>query len=442
MSAHQNIEELIRSRLGEAEVTPSKGAWKAVQRKLRWKKFLRFDPSGFNIWYAGALLVAGTTTLVLLNWESPSSPLPEVEEIPMVEEEKEAVQKQPVVEVRREVRSEEKKESLQAEDLKIEDNQKRENRAEKRAARKEETGGISEKEKQAKQSKKTADSIFHPQPVSQLIASENMGCAPLMVDFRSYSVNASAILWNFGNGEPSSAIDTTFIFEKAGIYAVSLTAFGSGGDSAVSYEVIRVYPAPVAGFEMGEGLEQFDGSISMELMNYSTGAFSYSWDMISADRKKVGEWTTNEFQPSFSNKDIPDDARQIRLVVENEHACTDTALAEITGLDLAKRSLTFPTVFSGNPNGPSGGYYTPNDMRLDIFHPHFSEEPEDYLLKVYSKSGEVVFETHDILQGWDGYFMQAPVAGGVYIWVATGTWQNGSTINLRGDITLLWNDRL
>ena len=66
MSNHQNIEELFRSKLGEAEITPSKGAWKGVQRQLRMKKFLRFDAGSFNAWYAGALLVAGATAVALL----------------------------------------------------------------------------------------------------------------------------------------------------------------------------------------------------------------------------------------------------------------------------------------------------------------------------------------------------------------------------------------
>ena len=45
MSKRMNIEELVRSQLGQAEVEPSPGAWKAVLRQLRMKKFLLFDPS-------------------------------------------------------------------------------------------------------------------------------------------------------------------------------------------------------------------------------------------------------------------------------------------------------------------------------------------------------------------------------------------------------------
>ena len=55
-----NIEELMRAKLADAELTPSPGAWKAVTRKLRFRRFMRFDPARFNIWYLGSLVVAGT----------------------------------------------------------------------------------------------------------------------------------------------------------------------------------------------------------------------------------------------------------------------------------------------------------------------------------------------------------------------------------------------
>jgi hypothetical protein len=80
-------------------------------------------------------------------------------------------------------------------------------------------------------------------------------------------------------------------------------------------------------------------------------------------------------------------------------------------------------------------------MRIDVFHPRYSEEPAEYHLRVYSKMGEVIFETRDIHQGWDGYYMQEKTAGGVYLWVAEGTWQNGTSFRLKGDVTLLWNGR-
>jgi len=458
MSNHQNIEELFRSKLGEAEITPSRGAWKGVQRQLRMKKFLRFDAGSFNAWYAGALLVAGATAVVLFGTNQPESQAeaehiaPVIEEIresnteglsrEELKEEKKEEKRAAVREDTKRELSESTKENKLREGRKGKDTETAEKAAPEKAAPQEQSPGTEVQEEPEALVDDVADSALNIHgPVAHFTASESMGCAPLRVEFRSSSVYASSLSWNFGNGTFSQERDPVYTFENAGIYAVALSAYGTSGDSAVYYEVIRVYPAPVAGFEIGEGIQQADGSLSMELMNYSTGAFSYSWQMLSEAQTKVGDWSSNEYQPTFSNSDIPEEAGLIGLVALNEHGCTDTAFAEIRDLSTELHNITFPTVFSGNSTGPNGGYYTPNDLRLDIFHPHFSEEPADYLLRVYSKTGEVIFETRDILQGWDGYYMQAAAASGVYLWVATGTWHNGGTFNLRGDVTLLWDRR-
>ena len=449
MSNHQNIEELFRSKLGEAEITPSKGAWKGVQRQLRMKKFLRFDAGSFNAWYAGALLVAGATAVAFLG-TNPSESQVEAERIAPVMEE---IRESNTEVLSREELKEEKKAAVSKDtDRELSEPAKEEEKKEvgkrkdtgtgETTALQEQSPGTEVQDEPEALVNEEQDSILNIHgPVAHFTISESMGCAPLRVEFRSSSVYTTSLSWNFGNGTFSEENDPVYTFEEAGIYAVALSAFGTEGDSAVYYEVIRVYPAPVAGFEPGEGIQQADGSLSTELMNYSSGAYSYSWEMLTEAQTKVGDWSSNEFQPTFSNSDIPEEAGLIGLVVLNEHGCTDTAFTEIRDLSTERHDITFPTVFSGNSTGPNGGYYTPNDLRLDIFHPHFSEQPAEYLLRVYSKMGEVIFETRDILQGWDGYYMQNAAASGVYLWVATGTWHNGGTFNHKGDVTLLWNNR-
>jgi len=69
MSDKLNTEQLIRTRLDGAELTPSPQSWSAIQQKLRWPQFLRFNPGRFNIYYAGALLLATAGLVLLLTGE-------------------------------------------------------------------------------------------------------------------------------------------------------------------------------------------------------------------------------------------------------------------------------------------------------------------------------------------------------------------------------------
>ena len=442
MSNHQNIEELFRSKLGNAELNPSKGAWKAVQRQLRIKNFLRFDPARFNIWYLGALLVAGAVAVTLL---SSAPTLKGAEAQREAAARQELQEKNRTIEVPEENRSNtrtkrkntETRVSHEGEIQELKEKVKR-SLTEKSADGEEHPGGIEEAKPAASGESETT---VRKTLLAGFTTSLTEGCAPLQVEFLNSSVNAVSVSWSFGNGEVSEEVSPVFLYEEPGTYAVAMRAVGVEGDTGVFHQVIRVHPKPVAGFEMSEGLEHPDGSISMELMNYSTGGYAYSWDLLSARGKKEQGWTSNQYQPIITNREIPEEARQIRMVVLSEQGCTDTAVAEIAGMSGAERSLLFPTVFSANLTGPTGGYYSQHELRRDIFHPHYSEEPAEYQLRIYSKMGEIIFETRDIRQGWDGYYRQDRSAGGVYLWVAEGTWQNGTAFNQRGDVTLLWGDR-
>ncbi len=102
--------------------------------------------------------------------------------------------------------------------------------------------------------------------------------------------------------------------------------------------------------------------------------------------------------------------------------------------------IKFATAFSPNPTGPGDGRFRPGEKRIDLFHPVILEVPAEYNLKVYTKRGELVFETNDVYQGWDGYIQGERSAGGVYVWMLEGTWLNGETFTMKGDVTLIWQD--
>ena len=126
----------------------------------------------------------------------------------------------------------------------------------------------------------------------------------------------------------------------------------------------------------------------------------------------------------------------------NEYGCSDTAVSRIPSVSGTDRPwLRFPTAFSPSMTGPTGGSYNPNERRIDIFHPIISEEPAEYHLQIFSRLGELVYETHEIYRGWDGYHLQQRSAGGVYLWIAEGSWKDGSSFNMKGDVTLIWDDR-
>ena len=62
----------------------------------------------------------------------------------------------------------------------------------------------------------------------------------------------------------------------------------------------------------------------------------------------------------------------------------------------------------------------------------------DYRLQVYNRNGYKVFESAELHRGWDGYLNNGELATqGVYIWLATGTFADGTRFRSKGDVTFI-----
>jgi hypothetical protein len=103
---------------------------------------------------------------------------------------------------------------------------------------------------------------------------------------------------------------------------------------------------------------------------------------------------------------------------------------------IGKGQIIYPNAFAPNVSDPSGGYYIPNDVSNEIFFPYHDGVIE-FELFIYNRWGELIFETTDINQGWDGWCGSQRCTEGVYVWKVEATYSNGSFDVQVGDVTLL-----
>lgn len=54
--------------------------------------------------------------------------------------------------------------------------------------------------------------------------------------------------------------------------------------------------------------------------------------------------------------------------------------------------LAFPNAFTPDPSGPSGGRYEFGDPRNTVFYPSTQKGVSEYLLQIYTRWGELVFD--------------------------------------------------
>lgn len=464
-----NIEQMIKIRLGEAEITPSPKSWTRIHHKLRRAKFFRFNPDRFNIFYLSGLLVV-IATVSIISILSDSDTVNSREYIATdqlaVQEYDSPQREQDLFNGKQYPDNEIKKGKLSVEES--EHQEKASSSVEKKSETANNVSTLSQPEASTRKSVpgtlKSVPGAQSPElkndnlttPVTFFTTSVQSGCAPLELEIYNESLNAITLNWDFGDGSKQiqslnndqsgyqNSGNLTHKYSDPGTYVISLTATGSSSLSS-SYRLnIEVHPKPVADFDYQKIIGE---DTKVELLNYSIDASTYSWRILNPEPGILNpEPFSIEFQPTLASDMISktiehSDAGTVNLVLiaSNFFGCTDTIEKQLPIVDREVYSeLSFPNAFSPSPTGPTGGYYSANEINNAIFHPKFSEEPAIYNLKIYSRTGEMIFESNDIHIGWDGYRFDAQSSSGVYIWKATGKWKNGESFEQSGDVTLIW----
>jgi gliding motility-associated-like protein len=82
--------------------------------------------------------------------------------------------------------------------------------------------------------------------------------------------------------------------------------------------------------------------------------------------------------------------------------------------------------------------FTPNGDGLnDIFRPTpVGIRSTDYF-RVFNRFGQLMFETRQWMQGWDGTFNGKPATSGTYVWMIKGIDKNGAVVEMKGTVILL-----
>jgi gliding motility-associated-like protein len=256
---------------------------------------------------------------------------------------------------------------------------------------------------------------------------DESGCPPLTVAFYNNTLDATSYLWEFGDGQSSNEEEPSHTYRVPETYTVRLTAYGPGGTITAEDVTIEIYSTPTALFEPVPKVV-FIPDDQVTFLNKSQGANSWEWSFGDGN-SSVAFSPTHTYQNTGSY--------DVTLSVENADGCTD----EITIPDAVKAQqggeIEFPNAFTPNKNGPSNGQYQYGERTNHVFYPFVQKGIVEYKLQIFSRWGELLFETTDINQGWDGYYGGKLAQQGVYIWRVTATFSDGRIIEQAGDVTLL-----
>ncbi len=157
-------------------------------------------------------------------------------------------------------------------------------------------------------------------PTASFTADDTSKCAaPLTVKFTNNTTgNASGYLWDFGDGDTSSATNPTHIYIKQGNFTVTLTATNANGceDIFEKIKYINIEPVKITKFLNLPDTGCIPLTIKPSfLLNISDKIKTYSWDFGDGGTSNVQSPTYTYTKEGFFN---------VKLTIVTEDGCTDT----------------------------------------------------------------------------------------------------------------------
>jgi len=262
-------------------------------------------------------------------------------------------------------------------------------------------------------------------PVPPLIVIEPSsfnGCQPLDIFFNNLSTpidDTYEIIWDFGDGGIGMDISPSYTYTVPGEYTINVGITSPIGCYTERNfpDLIRVDSFPVADFYFGpDRITNFMPEVNF--FDNSIRDYKWQWDF-------AGQGFSYEENPTFS---FPDTGHQIvELIVTTEAGCPDT---------IQKIVDVIPEVRYFLPNA-----FTPND---DTVNDEFKgvgyyRGMRDYNFQVWNRYGELIFETQDPDEGWNGrkYNGGGKMPLGVYVCQVSYRSPRGVRQEVQGFITLI-----
>ncbi len=280
--------------------------------------------------------------------------------------------------------------------------------------------------------------ILPPAPVADF-APDTAGCQDLVVNFRNKSLYGmeGGYHWEFGDGNSSTVQHPTHVYRKPGTYTVTLKVKGLGGqDIKKKTDYIKVYTVPSISFntlprEPRKVKVPTESLYCFSMINNEDLAEGYSYEWDFGDGNKA--YTRN---PEHKYREAGE--YFITLKVTTKNGCQAVYTDSTAVVAEAGGTLLIPNAFSPNPSGPSRTRLDPSrpSEGNDIFYP-IVEGATEIFLQVFSRWGELIFESRELGYGWDGYYKGSICQQDVYVYKVEARFSDGSRQSKIGDVTVV-----
>ncbi len=270
----------------------------------------------------------------------------------------------------------------------------------------------------------------YPIPVISLDSTIHSGCQPLHIYLSdtAHNPNIYQYIWKIKDDTTLYGNNLDYYMRYDGTYHIQLSMVSLRNCTAQfdTSHIVTVFPSPIVACVASPSEVDTDNP----LVSFTTDSLeTYHWDF------GVDSLDNDTGSHKHVKYTYPDTGTYIATMIGyNQYGCSDTCQSEIIVKPVIK--VLVPNVFIPNPTGPGGGLYNANSLTNDVFFPVIKYLTGFHMM-IFSRWGEMVFETYDINIGWDGYFKGQLCQQDVYVWKIEASFTDGKSRELIGDLTLL-----
>jgi gliding motility-associated-like protein len=247
----------------------------------------------------------------------------------------------------------------------------------------------------------------------------HLGCIRDTVDYFHDGRNEVNLWkWNFDNIRASSLQNPSMLYASFGTKTAQLIVSNGVCRDTSAIRTVLLDNFLNADFEVtaivcpGDLASYKDNSVGKILV--------WNWDFGNGNSSLLQQPPQQSYPYSNVIRDVP-----VQLIVTNDIGCKDTATKKIKVV--GNCYIAVPNAFT--PNG---------DGLNDYLYPLNAYKAKDLIFKVYNRFGQLLFQTTDWTNKWDGSFKGQGADAATYVWILQYTHvDTGKKVEQKGTTVLI-----
>lgn len=239
-------------------------------------------------------------------------------------------------------------------------------------------------------------------------------CTSDILQYSSDSYNATSHLWLFGDGNSSSLENPTHQYAQPGTYHITYVAFNmqSCNVSDTLRDTVVIQQGPIIDFSYSPLTPEVNRGTQFH--NHTTLANTYFWEFGDGG-------TSTLFEPKYDY--YKTGQFEVCLTATNELGCKSRMCRFVSAI--VQNVAEVPTAFSPNGDGKNDRLYV---RGYNI---------ESIEFKIFNRWGQLVYESTDITEGWDGQHNGKTAEMDAFAYQVNVVFRDGETKTLQGNVTIL-----